>query len=128
MPSVLRRRSYGSVKVFWLDRDLALKNLRESALRLVREKPEVEEVRLFGSLAEGRAVPGSDADILLVLRNEGSPFFERPLKYLAYFAKVGLPVELFCYTREEIRKNPFAAEAYRFSLKLAEKNTRGGEG
>ena len=128
MPSVLRRRSYGSVRVFWLDRDLALKNLRESALRLVREKPEVEEVRLFGSLAEGRAVPGSDADILLVLGKEEGSFWERPLKYLNYFEEIGLPVELFCYTREEIRKNSFAAEAYRRSLKLAEKNTGGGEG
>ena len=118
MPSVVRKRSYGSVRVFWLDREQALKNLEKCAHRLLSERPEVEEVRLFGSLAEGRAVPGSDADLLLVVKSDPAPPFKRAEKYMDYFLEVGLPVELFCYTREELQRISFAAEIYRKSLKL----------
>lgn len=35
-----------------------------------------------------------------------------------YFLEAGLPVELFCYTRDELEKIFFAASVYRKSLKL----------
>lgn len=78
----------------------------------------MEEVRLFGSLAEGRAVPGSDADLLLILKETEISFPERSQLYLDYFVEVGLPCDLFCYTREELEKIPFAREAFRRSIPL----------
>ncbi|OAQ20760.1 nucleotidyltransferase domain-containing protein [Thermosulfurimonas dismutans] len=113
-PSVVQEKSYGSVKIFWLHCEEVLRRLREAARRLLGDHEEVEEVRLFGSLAEGRAIPGSDAVILLVLNRAEGPFPERP--YLDYFAEVGLPCDLFGYTREELKRNPFVQK---FTLKVS---------
>lgn len=119
MPSVVRKRSYGSVRVFWLDREEAVRRLREAASRLVADRPEVEAVYLFGSLVVGRAVPGSDADLLLILTEAEGRWFERGAFYSPYFQTVGLPVELFCYTDEEVGRTPLAQRALREGLLLA---------
>ena len=58
-----------SVKVFSLDRRKAIETIK-TAMRAVQQRcPEVDRAILFGSLARGDAVPGSDADVLLVLRD-----------------------------------------------------------
>ena len=64
MRSAVREESYNSVKVFWLDTDFIINRLRQKAEQLIRNK-QIHKVVLFGSLDEGRAVPGSDADLLL---------------------------------------------------------------
>ena len=61
---------------------------------------EIERAVLFGSLQRGDAVPGSDADVLLVLRTTDLPFSERAAVYRP--EKVGIPVDLFVYTRSEL--------------------------
>lgn len=124
MPSVVRTISYGSVKVFWLDRDEAQRRLREAAARLVAERPEVDAVYLFGSLAEGRAVPGSDADILILLERSEDRWLDRPLAYRPLFDGVDLPVDLFCYTRDEYHTSRFARESRKAALLLAGRTGR----
>lgn len=118
MPSVVQTRSYGSVKVFWLDRERAIENLREGAKRLGSAKPEALSVRLFGSLAEGRAVPGSDADVLVLLNSSRTRFLDRPLEYLPYFSDCGIGVDLFCYTPDEAKAVPLARAALARALIL----------
>jgi predicted nucleotidyltransferase len=113
------KRSYGSVKVFWLDSGEALRRLRQAAGSLLDARPEVLAVYLFGSLAEGRAVPGSDADILIVVDRTDRPWTERPLVYAAWFENVGLPVEIFCYTVEEAGRISFARRAREGGATLA---------
>ena len=98
--------------------------LRELAGRLVRTRPEVLEVRLFGSLAEGTAVPGSDADVLIVLREHPlQRWFDRIPQYAPAFDEIDLPVELFCYTLDELRQleqnRPHFAEKLRRARVLA---------
>ena len=39
--------------------------------------PEIEEIRVFGSLVRGTAVPGSDVDLLIVLGASDRPFLDR---------------------------------------------------
>ena len=56
-----------SVRVRYLDRDAVLASLRELATRLGAERPEIQEIRLFGSLARGQRNPFADADLLIVL-------------------------------------------------------------
>ncbi|HXF71173.1 MAG TPA: nucleotidyltransferase domain-containing protein [Actinomycetota bacterium] len=108
------------MRVFWLDSPEALHRLRAAAERLLAERPEVRSVVLFGSLAEGHAVPGSDADVLLLLdRSERPRWFDRPLDYRRAFEGVGMPVELFCYTREEAGRVPLARRALERGLVLA---------
>lgn len=81
--------------------------------------PAVQGVWLFGSLAEGRAVPGSDADVLVILSPAEGRWFDRPLGLLPVFDDVGLPVELFCYSPEEAERVPLARHAMSHGLLLA---------
>ena len=80
-------------------------------------RPEIERAVLFGSLQRGDAVPGSDADVLLVLHTTDSPFSERAAAYRP--EGVGIPVDLFVYTRAEL--DDMLADGNRFvSRALAE--------
>lgn len=123
MPSVVRKESYGSVKVFWLDRKAAIDRLRLCAERLLDLHPEIESVGLFGSLAEGTGTPGSDADLLIVLSSRPTgAFHERSTPYQPHFGELGIGVDLFCYCRHEIRSNKFAAVAAASAMWLAARN------
>ena len=68
------------------------------ALRMRR--PEIDRAVLFGSLQRGDAVPGSDADVLMVVDSTDLPFRERAAAYP--LEGVGVPVDLFVYTRAEL--------------------------
>ncbi len=125
MRSVVRKRSYGSVTVYWLDREEAERRLVQAASRLVAERPEVVAVYLFGSLATGRAVPGSDADVLIVLERSDERWLDRSAHYVGYFADVGMPVELFCYTQEELANVPLARRALAEGKLLASRGASG---
>ncbi len=70
------------------------------AARLLAERPEVEEVVVFGSFADGRWAPGSDLDVLLVLGSAGKPVRDRVPDYLPGAFPVG--VDLFPFTRAEL--------------------------
>jgi len=107
----VRKESFGSVTVFWLDRDEVVSRLRECARRLVAARPEVAGVYLFGSLAEGRAVPGSDGDVLVLLASSETRWLDRPLAFSPHFDGCGVGVELFCYTQEEATRVPLARRA-----------------
>lgn len=100
MPSVIQNRSAPSVRVFWIDLDELKACLAEAARKMAEGHPEVAEVWLFGSVARGEAVPGSDADLFLLLDACELPFLERSLEYQPEFCGVG--VDVFAYTREEL--------------------------
>ena len=101
MHSSVREESWNFVKVFWLERDKLLKALRKEAERIGRENQAVKKIVLFGSLAEGRAVPESDVDLLLVLTESDKPFLERVAEWSAKI-KIDFPGEVFPYTQEEL--------------------------
>lgn len=117
--SAVRRESYGSVTVFWLDRDEVIARLREAAGKLVAVAEDVVGVYLFGSLAEGRAVPGSDADVLVLLARSETRWLDRPLAFAAHFEGSGIGVELFCYTEEAAARIPLARRALERGVRLA---------
>jgi uncharacterized protein len=106
MRSVVEKRSYGSVTVFWLDREAAVEAVRDSARRWAHEDRSVERIILFGSLARGTATAASDADVLVVLSATDVPLLDRPATFADRFADAGLPVELFVYTRDEVASRP----------------------
>ncbi len=118
--SIVREESYGSVRIFWLDREAALRQIHTAATRLVQERPEVVAVYLFGSLAKDRATPRSDADLLIILRHSPlARWFERGCEYGDYFDEVEIPCELFCYTLDELPKVPLACNAMQHALLIA---------
>ena len=94
------KASSSSVKVFWLNREETVQRLREAIEALKVRHPEIERAVLFGSLQRGDAVPGSDADVLLVLRTTDLLFADRAAAYRP--KGVGVPVDLFVYTRNEL--------------------------
>lgn len=87
-----------SVRVFfppWTKEEI-LKRLKEG-LVVLREEVPLRQAYLFGSWAAGRALPGSDVDLLLIYQGPAREDLHR----LARKAFKGLPVELHAYTEEE---------------------------
>jgi predicted nucleotidyltransferase len=90
------------VRIAWLDREQAIAELRECAERLVAQDARVMAVGLFGSLARREALPSSDADVLIILRDHDQPrWFDRIPEYAAAFSETSLSAEPFAYTIEE---------------------------
>jgi predicted nucleotidyltransferase len=103
LPSVYVKRSCGSSRVTYLDRPRAIEQLRLLAGELIASNPDVIEVRLFGSLARMESVPGSDADVFILLRRDESPrWFDRIPRFSAAFDATDMPVEVFPYTQDEV--------------------------
>lgn len=116
-------RSFGSVKIISLDRARLLEALHQIATRLRAERSEVEEVRLFGSLARQDHTGASDADVLIVL--SGTPELDPARRSLAYLPYFDLPVgtDLLVFTRAEIEAclsagDPFWCRLWRDSVAL----------
>ncbi len=120
MHCFVRKESYNSVTVYWLDRERARQAIREASQRLVQERPEVYSVYLFGSLARNKATPRSDADLLIILRHSERPrWFDRYQDFAPYFEPVGMPFDLFCYTLEELPRIPLAHSVLHEAVLLA---------
>lgn len=109
------------MRIFWLDRAKAVEALKERAKEYIQAESNVLKVVLFGSLAEGRGVPGSDADILILLEKAEEDFFSRMERALRYFSGLGIGVEVFPYTQEEASKIPLAQQAFAKGIVLAER-------
>ena len=70
------------------------------AARLFASRPEVEEIAVFGSFAEGNWAPGSDLDVFIVLSASTRPVRDRIPDLLPGAFPVG--VDVFAYTRAEM--------------------------
>ena len=74
---------------------------------------------LFGSLAQKRAIPGSDADILVILEKSEKPLLERIEEWIEKL-EINHPIEVFPYTEKELN-TPIAREALEKGVTLYEK-------
>lgn len=92
------------VRVFRLDRTGVVARLDSAAGRLMAAQPEVLQITLFGSLARGDAAPGSDADLLIIVRDGAARFLERAVALSPYFDGVGVGCDLFVYTESEVSR------------------------
>ena len=104
MRSYIVERSYGSVKVFYIDRERLINDLKKWAEK-VSKLFNVSEIILFGSIAKGNAIPGSDADVLIII-DKGDK--EKTWK-IAYSLWRGFPMDLFVVYKGE--KNPLVDES-----------------
>ena len=90
---------------------------------IAEARPEVERVILFGSLARGDAVPGSDADLLVVLSSAERPFLSRMPDYGLIHCAIS--VDVFPYTEDELAQklaaSPRWAAAIRDGITLFER-------
>jgi len=118
MQSFVVEESLNSVRVFWLEQDRLIGEIKRVAMKIGEEDENVEKIILFGSLAERRAVPGSDADILIILKEEDRKFTDRIGEWLGRFP-VDFPVEVFPCTEKE--HNPVIEEAMKKGVVIFER-------
>jgi len=117
----MHEKSSHSAGVIFLDKGKICEQLTAAADRM-RKSPNMLDVRLFGSLAEDRFVPGSDADILIVLKRDSRRMIDRIPEFLDFFGNEDIPVDVFPYTEKELEK--MQADGNRFIRKAVEKGTR----
>ena len=94
------KASSSPVRVFWLNREETVRRLTTAMKALRTRRPEIDRAVLFGSLQRGDTVPGSDADVLVVVCATDLPFAQRAAAYRP--EGVGVPVDLYVYTRAEL--------------------------
>ncbi len=127
MPS----QSSSSVRVTWLDRERVVRSVKRAVMRLAAAHPEIQRVVLFGSMARGEAVPGSDVDLLLVLSESRERFLDRAVRYWPSGISVG--VDVFAYTEKELASmvqegNWFAKRALAEGVVIYERNDQSAAG
>lgn len=96
-----------SVRIWKVDRERVWAGLERWLREVIEPASEVREVWLFGSYARGEEWPGSDVDLLVIVREADEPFAERSLRYMPL--RAGLPLEIFVYTEREaenLRQQP----------------------
>lgn len=120
MESFVVEESLNSVKVFWLEHEQLVEELDKVARAIGEEDENIVTIILFGSLAERRGVPGSDADILIVLKREDKPFMDRFAEWSERFS-IDFPVDIFPYTEKEELNNPIVQEAVKRGITLFER-------
>lgn len=89
-----------SVAVKSVDEAQVRRRMDDYAARLLSSHPEIEEIVVFGSFAEGTYAPGSDLDVFIILSHSEKSIRDRVPGYLPGAFPVG--VDLFPFTREEI--------------------------
>ncbi len=89
------------MRVFWLDRDLLMSNIRAAAIECARRFTDITRIVLFGSIARGAGVPGSDVDLLIIVRGSDLRPLDRSSIYHSCFDEIGLGADLFVYTEDE---------------------------
>lgn len=114
--------SSNSVNVTYLDGE-AVKEQLKLAVHQLRQNPNVVKVYLFGSFVRGDYVPGSDADIAIILKHDNRRIMDRIPEFLAFFAEVEVPVDVFPYTEKEFKRmtstdNPFVQEILATGIQL----------
>jgi predicted nucleotidyltransferase len=119
MESFVVEESLHSVKVFWLEQEQLVEEIYKVAREIGKEDENILKIILFGSLAERRGVPGSDADILIILERDDKPFMDRIAEWSERFS-MNFPVEIFPYTKKELN-NPIALEAVKKGITLFER-------
>ena len=83
----------------WPDRAAVQEALRRWAERVAAARPEVLRVGYFGSYARGRWGPGSDLDVVVVVRGSDRPWPSRGLEFPA--EDLPVPAEVLVYTERE---------------------------
>ncbi len=94
------RQSSTSVKIFYFPKKAVWSALRTLSADMAGEFSEIERIVVFGSLARDEAVPGSDVDLLIILKESSIPILERIPRYAPNHFPVG--VDVFPYTEDEL--------------------------
>lgn len=89
-----------SVEVRSVDFAQLRRQMDEYAAWLLRTRPEVDEIVVFGSFADDSYAPGSDLDVFIILSESEIRVWDRVPDYLPGAFPVGL--DIFPFTRREV--------------------------
>lgn len=95
--------SSGSVKAVSISREYILNELHKVSEDSIKKFPEIQEIRLFGSLAKGEETGLSDIDLFIVAVVQEPNPVERIKRYFSFFSdrlKIGL--DIIVATPEEV--------------------------
>ncbi len=96
----MRRQSLSTVIVKSVDEAAVRQAMDRWAAEVLARHPQVLEIVVFGSFAEGAWAPGSDLDVLIRLRSSDRPVRDRVQDLLP--AAFPVPLDVFPYTDAEI--------------------------
>lgn len=125
MPAMPPQPSLTFVKVKFLDPERILAGLTEIAGSLILNNQNIKGIYLFGSLTRRKVVPGSDADILILLKKDARRMIDRIPEFHKHFLTSSVPTDIFPYTEAEIRNllnenNSFIRSIWKEKIVLAE--------
>jgi len=112
---MLQKKYLNGVEIQSVDLKKLNEVLREKALTIKEEHPEISRIFLFGSLSRGDFTASSDIDIAVIMLDTDKNFITRQDDFIEYFVSLPLDVNLAVYTEEEVSKmesahNPFIEE------------------
>jgi predicted nucleotidyltransferase len=90
------------VKINYLDRDYVLAQIRDQVKNLFRKNENVVRVVLFGSLVREDYGPGSDADLLVVLKSDSRRMMDRIPEFLQAFSELPIAIDVLPMTEKEL--------------------------
>lgn len=119
-------RLLSSVKVRFLDGNKIIDELKSIAEDILKKNNNVLSIYLFGSISKGNYMTGSDADILVVLRDDNRRFIDRIPEFLRYFLNTSVATDVFPYTQKELERmilteNNFITKIWKEKKLLAKK-------
>lgn len=94
-------RSLNSSVLKWPDAELVHKAFMKWA-RAALKNENVTRTGYFGSYARGNAGPGSDLDVVIILKQSDKPFERRRSEW--DMSEIPVPVDVLIYTLEEWEK------------------------
>ncbi len=112
MPVKQPARSLSSVKVRFLDASKIIKELEKVSKEIHKQNSNIRGIYLFGSLAMGTYVQGSDADTLIILKDDKRRFIDRIPEFLRYFLDAPIATDIFPYTEKEIEERFSARNSF----------------
>lgn len=92
-----------NVRVFRFDRAGTIEHLRARAREVLERRSDVVAIWLFGSLARGTAVPGSDADLYVIVRDAAANPLDRSVDLARQLSGLGIGCDVIVHTEAEHR-------------------------
>ena len=104
MPVKQPKKLSSSVRIKYFNGPKIIEELTSIAKDIGKKNNNILGIYLFGSLCEKTYMPGSDADILIILRKDPRRIINRTTKYLKCFLNASVAVDIFPYTKNEFDK------------------------
>ena len=110
------------IKLFRIDYDRVIEKLKEFAKRKINENNNILAIILVGSLARGDYTAFSDADLVVVVKEDDRRFLDRITEFID--PTLGIDVDPMVYTLSEIkemskRNNRLTREIKEYGILLA---------